>query len=211
MYTDNGYEVYGRLFEPEEAVDKYAEIKTRWDDDDEPNFGLRPVSKHDELFMDFEEEDFEGWHDCVQEQMFKERELLITTVPALKEAYENMLRGFVFAKQEHCNEVQDDNAFESYDFKRLKPSIDTSRYKLKKIAERMFDLGIQHSAVSSDTGKANIYRKAKGVLEFTYDPWLEYYTEKSRSFGQQQYSEKLGRLKHDIVFLWKSFQNGAAV
>ena len=61
-----------------------------------------------------------------------------------------------------------ESAFNTYDFQRNQRPFDKYGYRVKKVLEKVEDLAILHSCISSAQGRENIYRRYQSLVEVEF-------------------------------------------
>lgn len=118
---------------------------------------LRPINKFDGLYPESEEERQAYW-DFISWAIKKEHAVLLY-IP--KQQNEND-----FWQLDLDESGTDVSAFNTADFERLhNHSFDKYAYKIKKIYEKVQDLALLHSCITTEEGKINIHRRFTNLIE----------------------------------------------
>ena len=104
------------------------------------------------------------------------------------------------------------SAFHTHDFQRKLKPFDRYGYAMKKILERVNDLAILHSVVTTPEGKANVCRKLESLMELEFRiPLLDLVARYGNTTDQdKRYSlkQKIGRINRRILEcrkIWEQF------
>ena len=147
------------------------------------NATLKPVKKFDELYPESEEERQAYW-DFIRWAINKEHAILLY-IP--KQQNEND-----FWQLDLDESGTDVSAFNTADFERLHNySFDKYAYKIKKIYEKVQDLALLHSCVSTKEGKTNIHRRFTNLIESEFKERAEILVETYKKYPQLISKEKV--------------------
>ena len=147
------------------------------------NAALKPVNKFDELYPESEEEQQAYW-DFIHWAINREHALLLYI---RKQPNEND-----FWQLDLDETGTDVSAFNTADFERLHNySFDKYAYKIKKIYEKVQDLGLLHSCVSTKEGKTNIHRRFRNLIESEFKERAEILVETYKKYPQLISKEKV--------------------
>jgi hypothetical protein len=115
--------------------------------------GLKQLKSFD-LFEGFDDELVDDYRDFMS-WFFQRDHAMLNTIP-VKES-----TGFFI------NEFEE-SAFNTGDFQKDKPKFDGYGYRIKKILERVSDLAIQHSCITDESGRDNVKRQCRAVVEVEF-------------------------------------------
>ena len=109
------------------------------------------VLKGFDLLDEFDDESAEDYRDFMSWFLQKDH-ALINQIPGGKQT------GFFISEFE-------DSAFNSCDFQTDAPKFDRYTYRIRKVMERIDDLAMQHSCITTPEGRDNVRRMCQGVIE----------------------------------------------
>ena len=179
----------------------------RWiDEADLPvKSGLKVIRKLDP-HEGMDEEEFEAYHDFIHWALNREHALLFN-IP--KPRTEN---DFWFKEIDEfgCNV----SAFNTIDFERLYPDkFSKYHYRLKKIFERVRDLAILHSALTTEKGRSDIFEKYQNLVEKEFRNQavvlLEKYEWETDEFFRSELRRRIAELNRRIEKCQKIWEQNA--
>mgnify|MGYP003612005577 CR=1 FL=1 len=90
------------------------------------------------------------------------------------------------------------SAFNTVDFQKIMKPFDKYGYAMKKIMERVKDLAILHSSISSEKGRQNIIRRFDSLIEFEFRELLFSYVDRFKATKTEEQKERLKRKIGDL-------------
>jgi len=126
---------------------------------------LKVIKQFDDVFpADWDEDEFEAYWEFIRKGLMKDYEPLLS-LPRQDKNPE--LWPFCLDVPEYL-----DSAFNTHDFKRLHPVVfNKQSYRLKKIYERVKDLALTYSCITSKEGKTNTYERFRTLVESEFRDW----------------------------------------
>ncbi len=119
--------------------------------------GLKPISRFDEIYPD-DEEEYQAYWDFIHWSMMREHAILL-----------------IIPKSENQNEFwqsnidefgTDTSAFNTIDYQRdHRDGFDKYQYRCKKIFEKVKDLALLYSCLTTEDGKQNIFNRYVSLVE----------------------------------------------
>ena len=155
------------------------------DEDELPvRHGLRPIRKLDSVddFGDSEVGDREEFIRCYLRSQFES----LDQIPVVEPDSDFFVENF------------EESAFNTHDFQKDRKPFDNYHYKIKKVLERVEDLAILHSCISSEDGRRNTRQRYELLVEVEFrDKVLELVGMYKRAYS----SERCYEIKRCIALL----------
>ncbi len=105
------------------------------------------------------------------------------------------------------------SAFNTMDFQKTLRPFDGYGYAMKKIIDRVKDLAILHSSISSHTGKERTYRRYESLIELEFRSRLLYLVDRYRATPDPEkrlcLKEKIGEINRRILDCKKTWERYA--
>jgi len=134
-------------------------IAQTWIDKEEvPVSPVLKVERKSDPWYGYTEEEIEDCIEFIRCYMRKEFELLL------------QIRVKAIEKDFWFDSYQDfmESAFNTHDFQKTQRPFDKYGYRLKKVLERVEDLAIMHSCISSADGRENVHRRFQCLVEVEF-------------------------------------------
>ena len=157
---------------------------------------LKPIKQFDGLYPENEEERQAYW-DFIHWAINKEHAVLLY-IP--KQQNENEQDFWQLDLDESGTDV---SAFNTADFERMHPhSFNKYAYKLNKIYEKVQDLALLHSSITTKEGKTNIHQRFIALIEKEFRDnammLLETYKKYPQFINREEVHKKIAELNHQI-------------
>lgn len=177
---------------------KISQEVDQWivEEDLPPKATLKPINKLDGLYPENEEERQAYW-DFIHWAINKEHAVLLY-IP--KQQNENEQDFWQLDLDESGTDV---SAFNTADFKRMHPhSFNKYAYRLKKIYEKVQNLALLHSCITTKEGKTNIHRRFTCLVENEFKDkamiLLQTYKKYPQLINKEEVHKKIVELNRQI-------------
>ena len=117
-------------------------------------------------------------------------------------------------KNDFFIESFDESAFNTVDFYRLHPSkpFDRYAYRIKKVMEKVMDLAIMHSCITSSEGRLNTLKRYENLVESEFRAtsaalayWYKKAFDSDRRFELKRKIAKLNRRILECKMIWERY------
>jgi len=159
-----------------------------------PKANLKPISRFDGLYPEDEEERQAYW-DFIHWAINMEHAVLLY-IPKQQNEQD-------FWQLDLDETGTDISAFNTVDFEKMYPhNFNKYAYKLKKIYEKVQDLALLHSSITTDEGKRNVHRRFINLIERQFRDkalmLLETYKKYPQLVNKEEVHKKIAGLNRQI-------------